>query len=790
MAPRKSSEKGLGASLVGVRKFKDMPLSEATQRGLADARFKELTAIQRATIPHALAGRDILGAAKTGSGKTLAFIVPTLEALYRAKWGRQDGIGGLIIAPTRELATQIFQQLVAAGKHHSLSAGLLIGGKNVKEEKDTVNRMNLLVCTPGRLLQHMDETPMFDCVSLKVLVLDEADRILDMGFRETLTAILENLPKKGRQTLLFSATQTKSVKDLARLSMRDPEYLAVHAESAHATPPKLSQMVATCELDKKMETMWAFIKSHLTSKTLVFLSSCKQVRFVHEMFRRMRPGIPVAMLHGRMKQMKRMATFDAFCNAKHTVLFATDVAARGLDFPSVDWVLQADCPEDVPCYIHRVGRTARYTAEGKGLLLLTPSESAFAKELAAAKIPLKTMKLNQAKNQKITSSIQGLLGKDTELKYLAQRAVVSYLRSIYLQPNKDVFDVNALDVEAYAHSMGLPNPPRLRFLKSHKGAGKNGKKEEDSDDDSEGDDSESEEAPARAEPPRAKARHDDDSDGDDSDGDDDDSDDDDSDEEDSDEEHDKTKSAGVLKRVGGGHFGMKVDDADSDDDLMTVKRADHRLGDAADSDDDGGYDYGDDDGERHLSERAKAVLAEGPVDLAERMRQKAKKGKLRIKQGGHGANERVVFGEDGEAMAPLEALGVKSRSDGPVPDGGEELAAAAKAHYDKIRAERLRADKADRLREKERLRDIRNKERTKRRKADGLTQSDSDDDDGDEEAGARLGGASGSDGSGSESESEEPGKRRKVDVAVAGMATKDETVESMEERALRLLRGK
>ena len=571
MAPRKSSEKGLGASLVGVRKFKDMPLSEATQRGLADARFKELTAIQRATIPHALAGRDILGAAKTGSGKTLAFIIPTLEALYRAKWGRQDGIGGLVIAPTRELATQIFQQLVAAGKHHSLSAGLLIGGKNVKEEKDTVNRMNLLVCTPGRLLQHMDETPMFDCVSLKVLVLDEADRILDLGFRETLAAILENLPKKGRQTLLFSATQTKSVKDLARLSMRDPEYLAVHAESAHATPPKLQQMVATCDLDKKMETTWAFIKSHLTSKTLVFLSSCKQVRFMHEMFRRMRPGIPVAMLHGRMKQMKRMATFDAFCRARHTVLFATDVAARGLDFPSVDWVLQADCPEDVPCYIHRVGRTARYTAEGKGLLLLTPSESAFAKELAAAKVPLKTMKLNQAKNQKITSSIQGLLGKDTELKYLAQRAMVSYLRSIYLQPNKDVFDVNALDVEAYAHSMGLPNPPRLRFLKSQgKGAGKNGETGEDSDD-SDGGGSESEEAPAQG---RAK----DDDESDESDGEP-------ESESDSDEKHDKVKSVGVLKRTGGGHFGMKVADADSDDDLMTVKRADHRLRDVSDSDD-------------------------------------------------------------------------------------------------------------------------------------------------------------------------------------------------------------
>jgi ATP-dependent RNA helicase DDX10/DBP4 len=291
VAPRKSSDKGLAASLVGVRKFKDMPLSGPTQRSLADSRFKELTAIQRATIPHALAGRDVLGAAKTGSGKTLAFLIPMLEVLYRAKWGRQDGIGGLVIAPTRELAMQIFQQLLAGGKHHSLSAGLLIGGKNVQEEKDTVNRMNLLVCTPGRLLQHMDETPQFDCVSLKMLVLDEADRILDLGFAATLTAILSNLPST-RQTLCFSATQTKSVKDLARLSLRDPEYLAVHAESASATPPKLQQMVAVCALDKKMETLWGFIKSHLTSKTLVFLSSCKQVRFAHEMFRRMRPGKP------------------------------------------------------------------------------------------------------------------------------------------------------------------------------------------------------------------------------------------------------------------------------------------------------------------------------------------------------------------------------------------------------------------------------------------------------------------------------------------------------------------
>ena len=771
-------------SLIGVRKFKDMPLSTPTQRGLAAARFKELTAIQRATIPHALCGRDVLGAAKTGSGKTLAFVIPVLEILFRQKWGRQDGLGGLVIAPTRELAMQIFKQLVDAGSYHTLSAGLLIGGKNVKEEKDTVNKMNLLVATPGRLLQHMDETPLFDCVTLKVLVLDEADRILDLGFAATLKAILENLPKK-RQTLCFSATQTKSVKDLARLSLRSPEYLAVHAESASATPPKLTQLVATCELDKKMETLWAFIKSHLTSKTLVFLSSCKQVRFVHETFRRMRPGVPVAMLHGRMKQQARMKTFESFARANHVCLFATDVAARGLDFPAVDWVVQADCPEDVPCYIHRVGRTARYTAEGKGLLLLTPSEAKFAEELAAAKVPLKTMRLNQAKNVSITSSIQGLLGKDSELKYLAQRAVVSYLRSVYLQPNKDVFDVDALDVEAFANSVGLPNPPRLRFLKSQR-VSKAGS-DDDSDEDEEKDERGANETKAR--PASSAADEDeDDASGPES-----------SSESESSSGADETRDRGVVKRAGGGHFGIQVDGADEDDDLMTVKRADHGMDGASDEDLETAH-------HADLSVAARAALAEGPADPGAALRARAKKGKLRIKAGGHGGNDRVVFCEDGEAMAPLEALG--DANAGPVHEGGEALAAAARAHYDRVRKQRLEADVADRAREKQRLRDMRDKNKAKERKLSG------DDDDGagvavlgeasDDDDASSDSGRSGRDGGGSRSDddsdsddsdsdsdsSDRPQKRAKTDVSVAGMALKSETVESMEERAMRLLEGK
>ncbi|GLI59364.1 hypothetical protein VaNZ11_001229 [Volvox africanus] len=446
-----------------------MPISQYTKDGLKKAKYVTLTAIQRAALPHALCGRDILGAAKTGSGKTLAFLIPLVEKLYRLKWTKLDGLGALVLTPTRELAVQIFEQLQKVGHFHDLSAGLLIGGKNVKEEALRVGAMNILVCTPGRLLQHMDETPGFDTSPLQMLVLDEADRILDMGFAATLDAIVANLPRQ-RQTMLFSATQTKSVRDLARLSLTDPEYLAVHAEAAAPTPVKLQQAYMVVDLGQKMDVLWSFIRSHLKAKTIVFLSTCKQVRFVFEAFRKLRPGVPLRCLHGSMKQPKRMGVFYDFCNAQAMVMIATDIAARGLDFPTVDWVVQADCPEDAATYIHRVGRTARYLSSGRALLLLLPSErEAMLAALADAKVPLNQIRPNPAKQQTVTPALQALLSKDQELKEFAQKALVAYLRSVFLQPRKDVFNVAALPVEDFAASLGLASVPRLRFLRRVRG---------------------------------------------------------------------------------------------------------------------------------------------------------------------------------------------------------------------------------------------------------------------------------------------------------------------------------
>ncbi|EGZ15778.1 hypothetical protein PHYSODRAFT_509429 [Phytophthora sojae] len=465
-----------GSQLGEAASFDLFPLSEASRRGLRTCGFTAPTKIQVGALPHALAGRDVLAAAKTGSGKTLAFLLPVLEKLFRLRWSVEDGLGALVISPTRELALQIFEVLRNVGKAHAFSAGLVIGGKNFREEQIRLIRMNLLICTPGRLLQHMEQTPAFDASNLQVLVLDEADRILDLGFQKQLTSILEHLPPAGeRQTMLFSATQTKSVKDLAALSLREPEYVAVHEHSANATPKGLSQSYVVTPLERKLDVLLSFIKSHLKQKTIVFLSTCRQVRFVHSVFCKLQPGIPLCALHGKYKQGKRVEVYYEFLNKPAAVLFATDIAARGLDFPQVDWVLQLDCPEDSANYIHRVGRTARYNKQGKALMCLVPSEvDGMMKRLEDAKVPIRETKLNPAKTTSCRQKVASVVASDKEIKSLAQKAFMSYVRSVYLQPDREVFDATALPLDAYAESLGLPGAPRMPFLSKMKAEHENG----------------------------------------------------------------------------------------------------------------------------------------------------------------------------------------------------------------------------------------------------------------------------------------------------------------------------
>ncbi|XP_001948824.1 probable ATP-dependent RNA helicase DDX10 [Acyrthosiphon pisum] len=461
-----------------IEKFEHFPLSAPTLKGLKDNKYFVPTEIQRESIGYSLRGEDILGAAKTGSGKTLAFLIPVLEILYCNKWNRTEGLAALIITPTRELAYQIFETLRKIGIHHDFSAGLIIGGKDLKFERKRLDQCNIMICTPGRLLQHMDENPLFDCSNMLVLVLDEADRCLDMGFQQTMNSIIENLPPE-RQTLLFSATQTKSVKDLVRLSLSNPHLISVHEDSEHSTPSGLVQSYMVCDLHDKMSLLWSFIKNHLHHKVLVFMSSCKQVKYFYEILCKLRPGTSLLALYGTMHQTKRMAVYESFSRKQRSVLFATDIAARGLDFPAVNWVVQLDCPENANEYIHRAGRTARFQKSGESLLVLLPSELAILKQLENKKIPISEIKVNPNKLTSIQRTLEATLAKDHILKESAQRAFVSYIKSVFLMKDKSVFDVSALDTDSFASSLGLAIPPRVRFLQKWKKAKEAKKKEKD-----------------------------------------------------------------------------------------------------------------------------------------------------------------------------------------------------------------------------------------------------------------------------------------------------------------------
>uniref|UniRef100_A0A3F2YX44 ATP-dependent RNA helicase n=1 Tax=Anopheles farauti TaxID=69004 RepID=A0A3F2YX44_9DIPT len=455
----------LSANPDSIATFKDFPLSRKTLAGLNEANFIKPTVIQRASILPALNGKDILAAAKTGSGKTLAFLIPILERLFLEKWTRLDGLGALIITPTRELAVQIFETIARVGKHHDFTAGLIIGGQNLKFERNRLHNLNVIIGTPGRLLQHMDENPLFDATNLKILVLDEADRCLDMGFSASMNSIIDNLPDV-RQTLLFSATQTNSVRDLARVKLTNPVHIAPHEKEQIATPAKLQQSYVVVELSSKLTMLWSFLNTHTKQKIIVFFATCKQVKYFYQIFRKLRPSVLLLPLYGGMNQEKRNKIYAEFCGKHSNVcLMATDVASRGLDFPKVNWVVQMDCPEDVVQYIHRAGRTARLNTSGENLLVLLPhEEKAMLKLLEGSRIPIKQIKIDERQLFSPLVKIQSFLAQSPELKECAKRAFVAYIKSVALMKNREIFQLRELKLDEYAKSLGLSITPRVRFL--------------------------------------------------------------------------------------------------------------------------------------------------------------------------------------------------------------------------------------------------------------------------------------------------------------------------------------
>mmetsp|Transcript_12820 Transcript_12820/g.30476 ORF Transcript_12820/g.30476 Transcript_12820/m.30476 type:complete len:681 (+) Transcript_12820:47-2089(+) len=447
-------------------RFDSLEICEPLKKALAEHNFERMTEIQAKSIPHLLKGKDVLAAAKTGSGKTLAFLVPACDLLYNVKFLPRNGAGAIAISPTRELANQIYDVLRNISKYMSQSIAVCIGGMNRKPEAEKLAKgVNILVATPGRLLDHMQNTKGFVFHNLVNLIIDEADRILEVGFEEEMNLIIKMLPKK-RQTSLFSATQTRKVADLARLSLSKPVFVEVKTQDNVSTVAGLTQGYVVCPAHTRFLLLFTFLKRNKDKKVMVFMSACNSVKFHDELLNYI--DLPVNCIHGHKKQSARSSTFYQFCAAETGILLCTDVAARGLDIPKVDWIVQYDPPDEPKEYIHRVGRTARgASGKGKALLFLMPEELGFLHYLRRAGVPVAEYSFPSSKVANIQSQLERVIEKNYHLHRSSRDAYRSYMHAYAAHSHKDCFDVHKLDLAQVAKAFGFAHPPKVELNLKH-----------------------------------------------------------------------------------------------------------------------------------------------------------------------------------------------------------------------------------------------------------------------------------------------------------------------------------
>jgi ATP-dependent RNA helicase RhlE len=342
--------------------FSALKLSAPILKALTDLHYSQPTAIQEQAIPVILAGKDLIAAAQTGTGKTASFVLPILQGLDTDRKLRGKRVRALILVPTRELAMQVHKSVAAYGQYLALSSMAMYGGVDADEQKQRlILGVDILIATPGRLLDLAHQRALhFD--ELEVLVLDEADRMLDMGFIGDINKIIERLPKL-RQNLLFSATMSDDVRALARRSNNNP--VEIFIQSDKAAEAKIEQWLVTVDKGNKSALLSHLIKEQAWDQALIFIET-KQgaAKLVSQLEKR---GIPTESIHGDKTQAARERILADFKSGKIKFLVATGVAARGLDIENLSRVVNYDLPDQVEDYIHRIGRTGRAGATGEAI---------------------------------------------------------------------------------------------------------------------------------------------------------------------------------------------------------------------------------------------------------------------------------------------------------------------------------------------------------------------------------------------------------------------------------------
>jgi ATP-dependent RNA helicase RhlE len=357
--------------------FNKFGLHADVMRAIKDLEFTKPTDIQRDAIPHAMAGRDLLACASTGSGKTAAFLLPIIERLLKSP-GKGSRV--LIVTPTRELAAQIVDHAKALAKHTRIRSAAIYGGVGMKPQEDALRKgVDIIVATPGRLLDHMQYS-YTNFSKLEVLVLDEADRMLDMGFLPDIRRVLKNLPTTPRQTLFFSATMPAQIAELSREMLKNPASINIERQSMPASG--ITQALYPVPQKLKADLLIELLRRDEIGNVIVFTRTKHRANRLYEKLER--SGLKPARIHGNRSQAQRTEALDGFKSGRYRVLVATDIVARGIDVEALDHVVNFDVPHTPDDYIHRVGRTARAEATGDAFTFVSPDEEAQIKAVERA----------------------------------------------------------------------------------------------------------------------------------------------------------------------------------------------------------------------------------------------------------------------------------------------------------------------------------------------------------------------------------------------------------------------
>ncbi|CAL4967744.1 unnamed protein product [Urochloa decumbens] len=457
-----------GESLLTSKRFDECGISPLTVKALTDAGYVQTTVVQEAALPICLEGKDVLVKAKTGTGKSAAFLLPAIESVLngmkRNTNHRVSPIFALILCPTRELAIQLTAEANVLLKYHEgIGVQSLIGGTRFKLDQRRLESdpCQILVATPGRLLDHIENKSSFSVrlMGLKLLVLDESDHLLDLGFRKDIEKIVDSLPRQ-RQTLLFSATIPKEVRRVSQLVLkRDHVFVDTVGLGAVETPTKVQQSCLVVPHELHFHMVHRLLREHIDRevdyKVIVFCTTAMVTEFMYIMLRDLK--LNVREIHSRKPQLYRTRISEEFRDSNRLILVTSDVSTRGVNYPDVTLVIQVGAPPDREHYIHRLGRTGREGKSGKGILLLAPWEEYFMNEIGDLPIGKHTAPdIDQEMKQKVDDSIKIV---DMSIKEAAYHAWLGYYNSI-ADIGRDKTMLADL-ANRFGASIGLEKPPAI-----------------------------------------------------------------------------------------------------------------------------------------------------------------------------------------------------------------------------------------------------------------------------------------------------------------------------------------